>query len=156
MGNFLIQIEAVGDHGTQRDIKEGETIDYSKSHEHDVERLAKEFVDAYAKRANIVSATITHWPESTPIVDNLVTSKRELGDFTESSKRFTDERMLTLFNLKMRPWNDGKQNAVDAIGRLYRQLAHGIVRRIPAGPERTVALRDLLNSMDAALRAVLQ
>lgn len=34
-------------------------------------------------------------------------------------------------------------------------LAHGIVADVPEGPERTVALRKLLEAKDAAVRAAL-
>ena len=37
----------------------------------------------------------------------------------------------------------------------YRLLAHGLVRELPRNPERTVALRKLLESKDAAVRAAL-
>jgi hypothetical protein len=36
----------------------------------------------------------------------------------------------------------------------FSNLAHHIVNTIPAGPERTVALRKLLEAKDAAVRAV--
>ena len=36
----------------------------------------------------------------------------------------------------------------------FCDLAHDIVAMIPAGPERTVALRKLLEAKDAAVRAV--
>lgn len=37
----------------------------------------------------------------------------------------------------------------------FRKLADGILANIPRNPERTVALRKLLESKDAAVRAVL-
>ena len=39
------------------------------------------------------------------------------------------------------------------ISKLFSQLAHDIVRTTPRNPERTVALRKLLESKDAAVRA---
>ena len=36
----------------------------------------------------------------------------------------------------------------------FRELAEGIENSIPAGPERTVAFRKLLEAKDAAVRAV--
>lgn len=38
---------------------------------------------------------------------------------------------------------------------LFGQLAEDVVRHVPAGPERTVALRKLLEAKDAAVRACL-
>ncbi|MET9142459.1 hypothetical protein [Streptomyces sp. NPDC004042] len=37
----------------------------------------------------------------------------------------------------------------------FSELAHQLVESLPAGPERTVALRKLLESKDAAVRAAL-
>ncbi len=37
----------------------------------------------------------------------------------------------------------------------FYQLAHHLVRELPRSPERTVALRKLLESKDAAVRAAL-
>lgn len=41
-----------------------------------------------------------------------------------------------------------------ATARTFCDLAYCVVRSIQAGPERTVALRKLLESKDAAVRAV--
>jgi hypothetical protein len=41
------------------------------------------------------------------------------------------------------------------ISRPFDELAENIVKTIDAGPERTVALRKLLESKDAAVRAAL-
>lgn len=42
------------------------------------------------------------------------------------------------------------------IVRHYRQLADYIVSNIPSGPERTVALRKLVESKDCAVRAIIE
>lgn len=39
--------------------------------------------------------------------------------------------------------------------KLFHQLAHTLVLRVPRTPERTVALRKLLEGKDAAVRATL-
>ena len=39
--------------------------------------------------------------------------------------------------------------------RLFHDLAHGLDSRLPDGPEKSVALRKLLESKDAAVRATL-
>jgi hypothetical protein len=36
----------------------------------------------------------------------------------------------------------------------FQRLAHAIIRSVPRNPERTVALRKLLEAKDAAVRAV--
>ncbi len=40
-----------------------------------------------------------------------------------------------------------------AISKEFHTMAHGIVDTLPRNPERTVALRKLLESKDAAVRA---
>jgi hypothetical protein len=45
--------------------------------------------------------------------------------------------------------------ALQSVSRPYRLLAHGLVGELPRCPERTVALRKLLESKDAAVRAAL-
>lgn len=39
--------------------------------------------------------------------------------------------------------------------KLFHRLAHALADRLPSGPELTVALRKLLESKDAAVRAAL-
>ena len=41
-----------------------------------------------------------------------------------------------------------------AVSRMFYDLAHCLVAMVPAGPERTVSLRKLLEAKDAAVRAV--
>jgi hypothetical protein len=58
------------------------------------------------------------------------------------------ERMLKLFALgHLRP-------DLLAVSRMFCDLAHCLVAMVPAGPERTVSLRKLLEAKDAAVRAV--
>lgn len=40
-----------------------------------------------------------------------------------------------------------------AVGNSFNELAHAIVEKIPRSPERTIALRKLLEAQDAAMRA---
>jgi hypothetical protein len=42
-----------------------------------------------------------------------------------------------------------------AVSSPFYELAHGLVEVLPPGPETTVALRKLLESKDAAMRAAL-
>jgi hypothetical protein len=43
---------------------------------------------------------------------------------------------------------------LQAVSIPFSELAHLIVETVPVGPERTVALRKLLEAKDAAVRAV--
>lgn len=147
MGNFKIEIEAVGGHGVLRDIKQGEAIPYDKAHASEPDVLAKRFVEEFAKTNSIVSAKLTHWPDSTPIIDNLQTGVREHGDFTE---RWQGEEMLKFFAFGHLP-----EGAMRETSRLFCHLAFGLVRTLPRSPERTVALRKLLEGKDAAVRAAI-
>lgn len=44
---------------------------------------------------------------------------------------------------------------LQAVSRPFGELAHQLVQALPRNPERTVALRKLLESKDAAVRAAL-
>ena len=58
------------------------------------------------------------------------------------------ERMLKLFAFSHLPPH------LAAVSRPFSDLAHLLALTVPAGPERTVALRKLLEAKDAAVRAV--
>ncbi len=62
--------------------------------------------------------------------------------------RVEDDRMLKWFTY------DLPQN-LRAISHPFLLLAERVVCDVPGGPERTVALRKLLEARDAAVRAVL-
>lgn len=59
-----------------------------------------------------------------------------------------EDRMLKWFVYSHLP--ERLQN----VSKAFHDLAIGVVRNIPSGPERTVSLRKLLESKDAAVRAV--
>ena len=59
------------------------------------------------------------------------------------------DRMLKWFAYDHLP--DGP---IQETSKRFNELAHGIVDKIQPGPERTVALRKLLEAKDAAVRAV--
>lgn len=61
-----------------------------------------------------------------------------------------DDRMLKWFGFEHLP------TMLQAISQPFYELATKIVDTIEAGPERTVALRKLLEAKDAAVRAKLQ
>ncbi len=140
MGNFKIEIEAVGGHGVRREITQGHAIPYDLANADDPDVLAKLFVEGFTKTNNVLSAKLIHWPDTTPIVDNLLTGIREYGDFSE---RWQGEEMLRHFGTGFLP----------EVARPFCHLAYMVVRTLPRTLERTVALRKLLEAMDAALRA---
>jgi hypothetical protein len=59
-----------------------------------------------------------------------------------------DDRMMKWFAFEHLPEN------LQAISKPFHELARNIVSSIEGGPERTVALRKLLEAKDAAVRAV--
>lgn len=148
MGNFKIEIEAVGGHGVQREVKQGEVIDYAKSNPNEPDVLAKRFVEEFGKSNNVLSAKLTHWPDTTPIIDDLKTGVREHGDFTE---RWQGEDLLKFFAFGHLPEGPMRETS-----RQFCHLAYAMVRTLARSPERTVALRKLLEGKDAAVRAAMK
>lgn len=146
MGNFKIEIEAVGSHGFSRETPNGETINYNGDNT-DPDTLAFKFTKELSDAGNnVILAELTHWPSYTPIVDDLKRGVRALGDFitpwdsnAEPVLRFFVERHTA----------DGQ----DVIARMYTQFAYALVRRLARSPERTLALRELLASYDNAKRS---
>lgn len=68
----------------------------------------------------------------------------------DSERARADEPMLVHFRLDHTPADAAH------VGALFVDLAYEIVKRMPRSAERTVALRKLLESRDAAVRARLQ
>jgi len=65
----------------------------------------------------------------------------------------TEDRMLKLFHrVDLDPETRKKTEDVRA---LYIDLATMVVAMVPQGPERTVALRHLLDSKDCAIRGMI-
>jgi hypothetical protein len=150
MGNFKIEIEAVGNHGADRTAKEGEAFNPGVDTLQNPDALASSFVQQLKTPAgsSIVSAKLIHWPDTTPIVDNLLTGVRESGDFAE---RWQGEEMLKYFAFSHLPEGPMRETS-----RGFCHLAYMVVRTVPRSPERTVALRKLLEGKDAAVRAAMQ
>lgn len=148
MGNFKIEIEAVGGHGVLRHVKQGDIIPYGDAHPNEPDVLAVKFVEEFKKTNNVVSAKLVHWPDTTPIVDDLLTGIREHGDFME---RWQGEEMLRYFAFSHLP-----EGAMRETSRMFCHLAFMVVRTVPRSPERTVALRKLLEGKDAAVRAAMK
>lgn len=61
-----------------------------------------------------------------------------------------EERMLKFFEYSHLP------GPLQSISQYFHTLAHKLVDQIQPGPERTVALRKLLESKDCAVRAKLE
>lgn len=148
MGNFKIEIEAVGGHGVCRETKQGEIIPYDIAHPNEPDVIAKRFVEEFGKSNSIVSAKLVHWPDTSPIVDDLRTGRREHGDFGE---RWQGEDLLKFFAFSHLPEGPMRETS-----RLFCHLAYMLVRTVPRSPERTVALRKLLEGKDAAVRAAMK
>lgn len=82
MGNFKIEINAVGGHGLDRGKKDGEVVDFFVDGENTPDAIAKKLVEELkANGSNINSATITHWPgQESEVKDDLITGVRT-GNF---------------------------------------------------------------------------
>jgi hypothetical protein len=68
----------------------------------------------------------------------------------ETTGNPTGDRMLRWFEYEHLPPH------LQRVSKEFCQLADTIVALIPSGPERTVALRKLLESKDAAVRAAIE
>ena len=84
MGTFRIEIEAVGDHGAQRDVGDGGSLEGWKDAGPGgtLDRIAFDAVEQLkAKGASVVSAKIVHWPEQeSEVTDDLLAQTRS-GSF---------------------------------------------------------------------------
>jgi len=80
VGNFRIEVNAVGGHGCQREKKVGSKIEDCRS-PNCPDCIARRFVaELKAKGANVSDALLIHWPHNEAIVDNLLTGERR-GSF---------------------------------------------------------------------------
>ena len=145
MGNFKIEIEAVGNHGCDREAKQGGTLT-SRCGGTCPDCRARAFVDDMRAKDSLVSATLTHWPDSTPIVDDLKAGTRVARDFTQA---WNDEPILQFFTSGHLP------EPLAQVSKTFRHMAYSMVATLPRNAERTVALRKLLEAKDAAVRAAL-
>lgn len=82
MGNFTIEIKAVGGHGQDRSKKDGEVVNFYENGPQTPDAIAKTMVEVLKySGSSVESATITHWPGGHgTVVDNLLTGKRS-GNF---------------------------------------------------------------------------
>lgn len=75
MGNYRIVINAVGNHGQDREKGNGETVDFGENSPEAILKRAVEEIKARGE--SVTEATIHHWPGSGyDVVDNLLTGKR--------------------------------------------------------------------------------
>lgn len=157
MGNFKIEIEAVGGHGIARDVKQGDGIPFQAFLENTPsstlakaapDEQAMQFVRQLGTGNSVLSAKLIHWPDTTPIIDDLKTGIREHGDFHE---RWLGEDLLKFFAFSHLP-----EGPMRDTSRQFCHLAFAMVRTLPRSPERTVALRKLLEGKDAAVRAAMK
>ncbi|HEY1554841.1 MAG TPA: hypothetical protein VGF94_08405 [Kofleriaceae bacterium] len=146
MGNFKIEIEAVGNHGYDRTHTQGQAIDFGEASASNPDGMAKLFVEQLGECNSVVSATLTHWPNAMPIVDDLKGGIRLARDF---SQEWQGEPILQFFAFHHLP------PQLQDISKSFCHAAYAIVAALPRNPERTVALRKLLEANDAAVRAAI-
>lgn len=82
MGQFRIEITAVGGHGADRQRKDGESLDFEALPIDEVDRAAWECVQALkARGCNVESAALIHWPgQEHTVTDDLLAQVRH-GSF---------------------------------------------------------------------------
>lgn len=82
MGTFRIEIEAVGGHGVERDVKDGEVVNHFSEGMQTPDALAKHFVQFLESNGiHPDSAKLIHWPgQDGEVTDDLLTGIRT-GNF---------------------------------------------------------------------------
>lgn len=77
MGQFIVSVDAVGNHGCSRDVGDGEFV-VGCELPHCTDCITREYVRRLKRSgASLTSATITHWPGSeSEVLDDLLTGKR--------------------------------------------------------------------------------
>jgi len=78
MGQFRVEVTAVGGHGCQRQVKDGEQLQQFCGSPSCPDCTAREFVrDLKRVGCSIEEAKLVHWPgTSTEVKDDLLTGKR--------------------------------------------------------------------------------
>jgi hypothetical protein len=85
-----------------------------------------------------------HYPSKLPLWDAYLTYFRGAEAMQEQ------EWLMQFFK-----WEHLQHDEARAVSKLYAELAEETLRRCPQNPERTVALRKLVEAKDCAVRAVL-
>ncbi len=78
MGNFVLEVEAVGGHGCQREVKDGGEIITPCGGCPDCSFVA--FVEELRKTCSVQRASITHWPGQSSSVVDVIVPTTEGGD----------------------------------------------------------------------------
>ncbi len=78
MGTFRITIMGTGNHGVDRSVASGDTVDFTKDGDNTPDAIAKRLTDELASTgAQLSEATITHWPgQPSQVLDDLRTGRR--------------------------------------------------------------------------------
>jgi len=78
VGQFRVEVTAVGGHGCQRNVKDGEQLQQFCGSPTCPDCEAREFVRRYKRLGmSVEAATLTHWPgQTTQVQDDLITGKR--------------------------------------------------------------------------------
>ncbi len=77
MGQFIVKVDAVGNHGCQREVKDGGAV-IGCERPGCTDCVTREFVRRLKRMgATVAEATITHWPgQASEVRDDLLTGKR--------------------------------------------------------------------------------
>lgn len=95
MGDFKVELRAVGDHLGERHVGDGGTLqgNVQPGDVGHLDTIVHKFVeDLKAAGASIESAVLTHWPNSSdPIEDDLLEKVRHSGDNPHVGKNTPDD-----------------------------------------------------------------
>jgi hypothetical protein len=82
VGQFKVEVIAVGPHGCDRETKDGETVEPCGNEERCPDCMTRALVDTIKESGmEIEKATFTHWPgTASEVEDDLLTGKRK-GSF---------------------------------------------------------------------------
>lgn len=77
MGTFRVEVQAVGGHGCQREVKDSGLV-YGCGQSSCPDCIAREFVETLKRKgASVESATLIHWPgQPGEVRDDLLTKVR--------------------------------------------------------------------------------
>jgi hypothetical protein len=81
MGQFIVHVDATGNHGCQRDRKDGEHV-VGCEQAHCTDCITREYVRRLKRSGTMLTAaTITHWPGQAGEVRDDLLSGRRSGSF---------------------------------------------------------------------------
>ena len=77
MGQFIVHVDAVGNHGCERSKKDGETV-IGCERANCTDCITREYVRRLKRSgADVAAATIVHWPgQALTVTDDLLTGRR--------------------------------------------------------------------------------